>query len=254
MCNDEAEQGGNRALERASEDGQLEVHPVQLPTVDDWVEAGFAVLPYGAAFKAILGPSLKTADRRLAEEMPRIRMEWLLESVGSMQDQLKQLMEALPEPDRPRPADFVAFIEAADRVSRKTADSKKRRLLRNALVNAWNPELYEDGLSLRLLSLLEALEYGDICVLREMEMKPLQISWEESVYTWETWKLTLQAHHVDELVKAGLADRNRRQAEQRNNVILPRVKITALGTRMLRLLREVPMTEDEFEEDAETTT
>lgn len=66
-------------------------------------------------------------------------------------------------------SDLVALLEAGFEVWKKNADARKRKLLGNALRNAFDPKQYEEGLTLRLFSILKDLEYGDIWALREVK-------------------------------------------------------------------------------------
>jgi len=65
-------------------------------------------------------------------------------------------------------SDLVALLTAGLRVWQSNADPRKRKLLGNALRNAFDPEQYKQGLTLRLLGILEELEYGEVWVLRTM--------------------------------------------------------------------------------------
>lgn len=66
------------------------------------------------------------------------------------------------------PSDLAALVDASSKVWKRNADARKRKLLRNALLNAFDPKQYAEGLTLRLLGILEDLEYGDVWVLRTM--------------------------------------------------------------------------------------
>jgi hypothetical protein len=62
-------------------------------------------------------------------------------------------------------SDLAALLEASFKVWKATADAKKRKLLGNALLNVFDPRMYEEGLSLRLLDILSGLTYGDVHTL-----------------------------------------------------------------------------------------
>lgn len=91
-------------------------------------------------------------------EQRQLKMAWVVEEFE------RQLGEK-----GARPSDLVALLEAGFEVWKKNADARKRKLLGNALRNAFDPKQYEEGLTLRLFSILRDLNYGEIYVLRELK-------------------------------------------------------------------------------------
>ena len=70
------------------------------------------------------------------------------------------------------PADVGAMAESLARGMRRTADPKKRRLLRAAARNAFDPALYEEGVVLELMDMLETLTYADVAIVRFVGLAP----------------------------------------------------------------------------------
>lgn len=66
------------------------------------------------------------------------------------------------------PSDLVALLEASFKVWKSTAEAKKRKELGNALLNAFDPKQYEEGLMLRLFGILEHLTYPELWLLRSL--------------------------------------------------------------------------------------
>ncbi len=66
-------------------------------------------------------------------------------------------------------SDLGAVLEASFKVWKANADARKRKLLGNALLNAFDPKQYEEGQTLRLLEILAQLNYGDIQKLRDFK-------------------------------------------------------------------------------------
>ncbi|MDC0716147.1 hypothetical protein [Nannocystis bainbridge] len=120
----------------------------------------------------------RVANRVSAME-PRIhRHEWTLEEIQkALQDSDRRTakLQATLEEWQTRlghlgasPSDLVALFRAGFDVWRQSSDAKKRKLLGNALRNAFDPKQYEEGLTLRLLGILSELTYGDIRTLIDM--------------------------------------------------------------------------------------
>lgn len=121
----------------------------------------------GAVLKAALGLEQYSPEERLKER----QFQWLVKQIPNMQKKLDVLIAQLPEEERPEPADVAATIHASIEASQKTADAKKRQLLKNALVNAFDIQQYRAGLTLRLFTILRDVEYGDVKLLRYIKNK-----------------------------------------------------------------------------------
>jgi hypothetical protein len=129
-----------------------------------------------------------------------------------------------------------AVAEGLDRALRSTADPNKRKLLERAASRAFDPEIYEAGLTLVLLERLGRLTYGDVAYLRralEKEERHKKASATapgdrlspEDQPLAPANKATLEAFHQEQLASAGL-------------VWIPgsQMFVTELGKRMLALL------------------
>ncbi len=202
----------------------------------------------GSATIELFGRYIQDGEEKSLAAIHRSQHAWMTDLLPEIEDRLRTLEERLAE-SAPTAADVFAFVEAVGRVSRKTADSEKRRLLRAAVVNAFDPEMYEQGLTLRLLSILEELEYGDVAFLRQLdEGESLQVVVEGR---HEDWPVSLARHHVGVLLDSGLVETNQ------ENVSAPRRipgslygAVTVLGNRLLQLVAE-PAQDDEQETDDE---
>jgi len=67
---------------------------------------------------------------------------------------------------------LAAVFAECSRARSRTADDKKARLLMGALCNAFDPEIYKQGLTLSLIKILADLDYGDIHVLAATKTPP----------------------------------------------------------------------------------
>ncbi|MEL6556188.1 MAG: hypothetical protein AAFQ63_22435, partial [Cyanobacteria bacterium J06621_11] len=99
------------------------------------------------------------------ERLTALNWQWLTSQLGQMRDNLNLLVERLPSDEQPQAADVAAVIQSVIEASEKTADYKKRQLLQNALVNAFDIEQYQAGMTLRLIDILKEVEYGDVELL-----------------------------------------------------------------------------------------
>ncbi len=121
----------------------------------------------GKVIDIALGTGEYSDNNRLQEK----QFKWMLEEIYNISCKINCLMNQLSDDEKPEPADVAAIMEAAMKVSRKTAGSNKRKLLKNALVNSFDLEQYQKGLMLRLFSILENVEYGDVELLRKIYEK-----------------------------------------------------------------------------------
>jgi hypothetical protein len=128
-------------------------------------EAASAIPFAGPAIKRFMEVGGALGSYSNEERLKSLQWKWLLTQIEEIQGKINVLLKVLPDDERPEPADFAAVVTAIIQVSEKTADFRKRRLLKNALVNAFDVEQYKSGLVLRLIALLQDLEYGDMEVL-----------------------------------------------------------------------------------------
>jgi hypothetical protein len=148
----------------------------------------------GSAIKLFFALDKYSPQERIKDK----QFKWVLEQISKVSKNLDDLLAKLPIGERPEPSDVAAIIEAAMETSRKTAGAKKRKLLKNAVVNAFNLEHYQSGLTLRFFSILQDLEYGDVELLRRIEVKPMQLSSLNDDFSALTY------HHLELLNKMGL--------------------------------------------------
>lgn len=116
--------------------------------------AASSIPGFGKVVDFVLGTGDFFDDNRLKEK----QFKWMLEEIRKISHKIDRLIAELPEDQQPEPADVAAIMEAAMKVSRKTAGFNKRKLLKNALVNSFDLEQYKRGLMLRLFSILENVE------------------------------------------------------------------------------------------------
>lgn len=140
----------------------------------------------------------------------------------------------------PKATDVAVVLEEGRKIYLSTSDDGKRRLLHNALVNAFDPDVYEAGMIRRLLHVLDELEYGDVVLLRSIYER-LKTGSETDVATAKCWPGSDNHHHLTVLVSAGLVLTVGKRLEntetlQDNN----KIRVSALGERLVMLLREPP--------------
>ena len=118
----------------------------------------------GTAIKAGVGLGDYSPDALLKEK----QFKWAVEEIAKISHKIDILIQKLLPDEQIEAADVAAIINAAMKASEKTADAKKRKLLKNAVVNAFDIEQYQAGLTLRLFEILKNIEYGDIVILRKI--------------------------------------------------------------------------------------
>jgi hypothetical protein len=151
---------------------------------------------------SIYDNAMGTGEHSPQKVLHSLQFNWLLEQIPSIQNKLDILLKSLPAEEHPIPSDISALFESADRVSRKTADSRKRKLLKLALVNAFDKKLYNEGITLRLMEILENLFYGDIQFLNRLKCESKN-SYAETHYFQETLN-DQELHHLEMLEKESL--------------------------------------------------
>lgn len=128
----------------------------------------------GAAIKAVVSLSLGLGKYSPDERLKDKQFKWVVSEIGKISHKIDILIQKLPPDEQIEAADVAAIINAAMKVSAKTADAKKRKLLKNAVVNSFDIEQYQEGLTLRLFSILENVEYGDVEILRQICQKNIK--------------------------------------------------------------------------------
>ncbi len=104
---------------------------------------------------ALKGESTQHTKRLDTFEQRQSRMSWVMDEFERRLGEQGAV-----------PSDLVALLEASSKVWKATADAKKRKLLANGLLNAFDPTQYEEGQTLRLFDILAQLTYGEIFILR----------------------------------------------------------------------------------------
>jgi hypothetical protein len=156
---------------------------------------------FGESVSHLLKASVGLGKYSPKERLKDRQFQWLLDSIVTISEKVDRLLKELPVEERPKPADVASVMEAAIEVSRKTADAKKRKLLTNAVKNAFDREQYQTGLTLRFFSILKDVEYGDVYLLRKLANKPLV---NIPLLSISDDRYGLAFHHLDILHKQGL--------------------------------------------------
>ena len=93
-------------------------------------------------------------------------------AVAAVRPELEQKIEQLIEMGTDQAAmmsNMVAIFTGWEHAWRRCTDAKKRRLLMAALLNSFDQETYEDGLTASLFSMLAELDYGDLWTLKAIQ-------------------------------------------------------------------------------------
>ncbi len=128
----------------------------------------------GAAIKAVVSAGIGLGEYSPEKRLKEKQFKWVVEEIAKISHKIDILIQKLPPGEQIEAADVAAIIHAAMKASEKTADAKKRKLLKNAVVNAFDIEQYQAGLTLRLFKILENVEYGDVEMLRKIYQKNIK--------------------------------------------------------------------------------
>lgn len=129
--------------------------------------------------------------------------------------------------ERPTAADYAAVFELFARAHVRAVDPRKRAMLKAALGNAFDRELYLKGMTKRLLTMLDDLDYGDLATLAKVA---------RDGHSLPRPPESLFADHVSRLLERNLVHQLRNAGDGTKMI----VEITALGRQMFRLAGEVP--------------
>lgn len=150
----------------------------------------------------------------------------------------------LAEGHKVTPDDVYAALKGVLQASERTIGADKRELLKRALVNAFDPELYKQGLAVRVFKALEAVEYQDVLVLRRLEARSTRMIRSQHdkspdgclVETLDDWLNSILPRSVETLIDGGLAflSGNLSVYNPGENFI----RITGFGRHFLAYLRE----------------
>jgi AcrR family transcriptional regulator len=110
------------------------------------------------------------------------------------------------------------------------AEDAKREILLNALRNAFDPDLYKKGMTVRLFELMDHLDYPDLSQLVVWQNADGLTPWRDAS--------SPDAYHATRLVDAGLLDR--RPLGPRSEPHDAIARVTFLGRLMNDLIRSVP--------------
>lgn len=163
----------------------------------------------GSLIKASVGLGDYSPEARLKEK----QFKWVIQKVAEISHKIDILLQKLPPDEQIEAADVAAIINATMKASEKTADAKKRKLLKNAVVNAFDIEQYQAGLTLRLFSILEDVEYGDIVTLRQISEATSDVKFN---HNGKSTKIDIKHegsmihHHIKVLEKLDLIKNNGR--------------------------------------------
>lgn len=189
---------------------------------------GFASTILGVG-RALEGLSAAGRAETVLEEEWR---EWVTESLKRLSTHVEAWNDR-PKEERPTGTDVAAVVEAARRIYERTGDRKKRELLRTAIVNAFDPELYREGLHIRLIRILDDLEYGDLEILgRIAPNSPV----EARSLCGAPFTDSLTVHHLVVLRQHGLLQMAASDNSRDWGTGAWPVRITDLGRRMVRLV------------------
>jgi hypothetical protein len=178
---------------------------------------------------------LKTLQASMEEALEEDAWDFVNEAATHVH-QVMNSWEGVPENERPKPAEIGAVLHEAVKAARGAVNRDKRRLLRNAIVNAFSKEMYEEGLVRRLLRVLDDLEYGDVHTLNDfsgVEGENTQLR----KFGGATG--SARRHHVGVLAAHGLIsitgyDKDAPPEESHNGWIA----MTHLGRRLLALVKD----------------
>lgn len=153
----------------------------------------------GMFFKAAAG---ETPTERLIEAERAERRAAISRRADELQANIAKLVrDGVPV----NLSDFIRVTEHASKAWSQAADAKKRSLIEDALVNSFDPELYESGLLNTLWGCIDRLSYGDLVLLRAfVDARPddLPSLRKESGLTNQE---SLGAFHASALMREGLA-------------------------------------------------
>lgn len=117
------------------------------------------------------------------------------------------------------------------------ADGKKRTLLLNALVNAFDSDLYQKSMTARLLAMIDDLDYPDLQFLMGTDSKPTK-----QATPWGDPK-GMDCYHANRLAAVGLMSRERGVPDRAD---LDSAYVSGVGAMMVKLIRD-PATGDHEE-------
>lgn len=99
--------------------------------------------------------------------------DWLLgqslifisDDLGVIRNRIEKLLEM---EEAPTTEDIASILREVIEASKTTKSAQKRRILRHAAVNAFDPKFHEEAMVSTLLELVQSLSYLDVVVLRKL--------------------------------------------------------------------------------------
>ena len=209
-----------------------------------------AIPVLGAAIKEVVSAGVGLGKYSPNERLKNKQFNWVINEIGKISHRIDILLNKLPSDEQIEAADVAAIINSAMKASEKTADAKKRQLLKNAVVNSFDIEQYQQGLTLRLFKILEEVEYGDVQILSVVkEINVEGIGYSEK-YEIKSLLKNLQNenssgignifyHHLEILEKQNLVVIWNRLSNQPLGIASQgNVQITDLGKKFLEFVKE----------------
>lgn len=106
-----------------------------------------------------------------AQRLRHSQLEFIIDILEGLQERFDRLERELEEEEMPNAAEAAAIFEHAIGAARVNTSRDKRRLIQNALLNAFDPELYREGMVVRMFELLGGLEYPELHLLHDIGSK-----------------------------------------------------------------------------------
>lgn len=177
-----------------------------------------------------------TPDRRLAAAVEEDFDRDLEEVAPELEEKLQDLVDDPKADTRNLSSSAATVANKVLHAYARTPDARKKRILMAALVNAFDKEAYEEGLTVQLLKILDELDYPEIRMLGEWKRREGRSS-----SRWVLEPGALDRAHTTRLVEAGLLlvhHEHGLAAEQLRGSerLAASGRVTDLGVRLLRLV------------------
>ena len=198
--------------------------------------------PVGGVKALAQALGITTANQRMNAYLQQEFEDWISSIAIELQARIEQLEDTA---SKPTASDVLALVTAVQKVYENTGDQTKRDLLRRAVVNAFDPDLFHKGVTLRLLSILDDLTYGDVFLLRELasgakDASPKKWYGEDDNIAARKFVIGMERIAVLALVDAGLLYPSVAPTDRRWGSANIQVWPTELGLLLLKLLAEPP--------------
>lgn len=143
--------------------------------------------------------------------------------------------------------DIAAVVRAQRKARQSTYTAEKRAMLRNAAINAFDPEVYKQGLAIRMMRLLDEVEFADVVILRRIKDTATPNDPHKNVPLPHTdirrlglpiFDESLLLHHLDVLQRHGLIRRFKDYHYMTRNEDGTNVLVLGLGHALLRYISD----------------